>query len=184
MAKWRDDTCALCEFVMSEAFGALNDTSDRRMVKNLLESACYRWEGNLLILLNLNVNVTLQFVRCFSFFSLPSSVENACVKLVNEFAEPIIDAIVHSVDPDKVCTKLQMCASSSGLPPPPPPRDSEAECKMCELIMTKLDIMILDKQNQEEVCPINSNPLNLQSPLRALFSLFLTHLDHHLICPL
>lgn len=48
VAKWRDDTCALCEFVMSEAFGALNDTSDRRMIKNLLESACYRWEGNLL----------------------------------------------------------------------------------------------------------------------------------------
>ena len=128
VAKWRDDTCALCEFVMSEAFGALNDTSDRRMIKNLLESACYR---------------------------LPSSVENACVKLVNEFSEPIIDAIVHSVDPDKVCTKLQMCAAS--LPPPPPPRDSEAECKMCELIMTKLDIMIQDKQNQEEVRPINKH---------------------------
>ena len=43
------------------------------------------------------------------------------------------------------------------LPPPPPPRDSEAECKMCELIMTKLDIMIQDKQNQEEVRLINKH---------------------------
>ena len=60
---------------MSQVFDALNDTSDRRMVKNLLESACYR---------------------------LPDSIENACVKLVNEFADPIVDAIVHSVDPDLV----------------------------------------------------------------------------------
>ena len=137
---------------MSEVFDTLNDTSDRRMVKNLLESACYR---------------------------LPESLENACIKLVNEYSDPIIDAIVHSVDPDmvsedrtfvrwrnlqllyssefnqiislstQVCTKLQMCASR--LPPPPPPRDSKAECAMCKTVMAKLDDMIGDKQNQAEV---------------------------------
>ena len=73
---------------MSEVFGALNDTSDRRMVKNLLESACYR---------------------------LPDSLENACVKMVNEFAEPIIDAIVHSVDPDMVREGLGMRAGEGGV---------------------------------------------------------------------
>jgi len=122
VAKWEDDTCALCEMVMEEVFDALNDTSDRRMVKNLLESACYR---------------------------LPDSLENACVKMVNEFADPIIDAIVNSVDRDMVCTKLKMCASR--LPAPPPPRDSKAECVMCETVMAKLDDMIADRQNQAEV---------------------------------
>ena len=72
---------------MSEVFDALNDTSDRRMVKNLLESVCYR---------------------------LPNRIENACVKMVNEFSDPIIDAIVNSVDPDMV-SNCQNCFSLSEL---------------------------------------------------------------------
>ena len=57
------------------------------MVKNLLESVCYR---------------------------LPNRIENACVKMVNEFSDPIIDAIVNSVDPDMV-SNCQNCFSLSEL---------------------------------------------------------------------
>ena len=83
VAKWQDDTCALCEFAVSEVFDALNDTSDRRMVKNLLESVCYR---------------------------LPNRIENACVKMVNEFSDPIIDAIVSNVNPD-MASNCRICFS-------------------------------------------------------------------------
>ncbi len=117
------------------------------MIKNLLESVCYR---------------------------LPDVVQNGCVKLVNEFAPEIMRLIATTADPDMVCTKIQMCDAKRRILAPPPssmlnyppperiglvvshvgvrPRGHDSgECATCEYVIRKLDEMIEDKHNEEEI---------------------------------
>jgi saposin len=117
LPKWQEDACAMCEFAMTEVFGALNDTSDREMVKNVLDSVCYR---------------------------LPDSLQNECVKMVAEYSDQIIDIIVHSSTPDQVCSMLQMCQRSIRAV-------GDEECEICKMAMTKLEDMIADKDNEEQI---------------------------------
>ncbi len=60
----------------------LNDSSDQRMIENILDTVCLH---------------------------LPDSVSNECEKLVAEFTGPAIEMLINVVDTDRICSTLRMC---------------------------------------------------------------------------
>jgi len=118
-----DSSCEMCEFVMSEVFSVLKDPSDQEMVKNVLESICYR---------------------------LPSSIERGCEDFVEKYTSVVIDFIVSGLSPDEVCSALQLCSSSmTAVVTPAPVKDTS--CVLCEYVITTVDSMLEDKANQDQI---------------------------------
>lgn len=121
--KRSQDSCALCEFAMTEVFSILNDTSDRQMVINVLDSICYK---------------------------MPSSIRNECQKLVATYMPVVADLIVNSVTPDQICEEIKMCKATKEIEPVVAKVNDE-KCVLCEYVITTLDKMISDKHNEDEV---------------------------------
>jgi len=121
----KDSNCEMCEFAMNEIFSVLHDKDDQDMVKNALESICYR---------------------------LPNSIERSCEDFVEKYTSTIINLIVSGLTPDAICSALNLCTqvtitTTTVLPTP----KADTSCVLCEYIITTLDTMIEDKTNKDEI---------------------------------
>jgi len=110
---------------MNEIFSVLHDKDDQDMVKNALESICYR---------------------------LPNSIERSCEDFVEKYTSTIINLIVSGLTPDAICSALNLCTqvtitTTTALPTP----KADTTCVLCEYIITTLDTMIEDKTNKDEI---------------------------------
>merc|ERR1711936_1509752 len=85
----QDSNCEMCEFAMNEVFSVLKNKDDQDMVKNVLESICYR---------------------------LPGSIERSCEDFVEKYTSGIINFIVAGLTPDEVCAALDLCTSTVSAP--------------------------------------------------------------------
>merc|ERR1711936_693232 len=119
-----DSSCEMCEFVMSEVFSVLKDPSDQEMVKNVLESICYR---------------------------LPNSIERGCEDFVDKYTSVVIDFLVSGLSPDEVCSALQLCFTSVARLDTPAPVKADTSCVLCEYVITTVDSMLEDKANQDQI---------------------------------
>ena len=119
-----DSSCEMCEFVMSEVFSVLKDPSDQEMVKNVLESICYR---------------------------LPNSIERGCEDFVDKYTSVVIDFLVSGLSPDEVCSALQLCSTSVTRLVTPAPVKADTSCVLCEYVITTVDSMLEDKANQDQI---------------------------------
>jgi len=118
--------CEMCEFAINEVFDVLKDKEDREMVKNVLESICYR---------------------------LPNSIERRCENFVEKYTDSLINLIVSGLTPDEVCAALSLCSSeTAALEIVPVKKDMEdTTCVLCEYVITTLDSMLEDKTNEEQI---------------------------------
>merc|ERR1719515_176709 len=113
--------CEMCEFAVNEVFDVLKDPSDQEMVKNVLESICYR---------------------------LPDSIERGCEDFIEKYTSVVIDFLVSGLSPDEVCSALQLCSSSVTEVVTPAPVKADTSCVLCEYVITTVDSMLEDKANQ------------------------------------
>jgi len=128
-----DSSCEMCEFAMNEVFSVLKDKDDQDMVKNVLKSICYR---------------------------LPNSIESSCEDFVEKYTSGIINFIVAGLTPDEVCAALDLCTSTLSAPAPiepvavvvPTPEEvGDTGCVLCEYVITTLDSMLEDKENEAQI---------------------------------
>jgi len=120
----KDSNCEMCEFAMHEVFSILTNKDDQDMVKNVLESICYR---------------------------LPDSIERSCEDFVEKYTSTIINLIVSGLTPDGICSALNLCTSDKAPPSPAPSLKADPSCVLCEYIITTLDTMVEDKTNKDEI---------------------------------
>ena len=76
------NTCALCEFVMTELYDKVKDKTTEEEIKEELEAVCGY---------------------------LSKSVRKDCGRLVDAYTEEIVEMILASLTPDEVCAALQLC---------------------------------------------------------------------------
>jgi len=122
----KDSNCEMCEFAMSEVFSILKDKDDQDMVKNVLESICYR---------------------------LPDSIERNCEDFVEKYTAKILNFIVQGLTPDEICAALKLCSSDEPVivTTSPAPVKEDPSCVLCEYVITTLDSMLQDKTNEAEI---------------------------------
>jgi len=141
------NTCALCEFAISELYNKIKDDKTEANVKKELEMVCGY---------------------------LPKSIRTDCVHLVDMYTEQIIEMILADLTPDEVCVTLKLCKAKSrpsdltlgeflrGME-----TDSAKEvkatvtemsatapaasCVMCEYAMAEVDKRILTNSTEEEM---------------------------------
>jgi len=81
------ETCQTCQIVAEEVISVLSDEEDINMVKNVLESICYRF---------------------------PEFVDEPCEKFVDKYLVGFMNYVakgVEGITPDQICDSLYMCSS-------------------------------------------------------------------------
>merc|ERR1711972_358393 len=125
--------CEICQFAATELFSILEDPYDQRMVKNALESICYR---------------------------LPNVVDRRCEQFVEGYTAKILDLIASGLGPDQLCLALNICSETKEVAPPMVevvtvrvggPKVGGAYCTLCEVVVTSLDSSIQDKTNEAQI---------------------------------
>jgi len=121
--------CEMCEFAINEVFSILKDKDDQDMVKNALESICYR---------------------------LPNSIERNCENFVETYTSTIINLIVNGLTPDEICSALDLCASTTDIQTVPTEIEvkvqvEDSTCVLCEYVITTIDSMLEDKANEAQI---------------------------------
>merc|ERR1712004_437668 len=82
--------CEICQFAATDLFSILEDPYDQRMVKNALESICYR---------------------------LPNVVDRRCEQFVEGYTAKILDLITSGLGPDQLCLALNICSETKEVAP-------------------------------------------------------------------
>jgi len=114
-------SCETCQFVADEIFSVLSDKDDERMVRNVLESICYR---------------------------LPTRLDQPCENFVDKYADMVMEVISKSLSPDQLCQAIDLCdagETSSAA------NFGDTGCVLCEYVISNLDKMLKDKTNEKEI---------------------------------
>ena len=99
IAKINDpNTCALCEFVITTLDKKLKDNRTEESIKAAMESVCPY---------------------------MPKSIRKDCTKLVDAYADEIIEMLIAQLSPEEVCAALKLCS----------PKDSESKLFVVYLVL-------------------------------------------------
>ena len=80
------NTCALCEFVITTLDKKLKDNRTEESIKEAMENVCAY---------------------------MPKSVRKDCTKLVDAYADEIIEMLIAELSPEEVCAALKLCSTKS-----------------------------------------------------------------------
>lgn len=116
--------CEMCEYAMAEVFSIIKDKDDQEMIKNVLESICYR---------------------------LPNSIEMRCDNFVEKYSGTILDFISNGLDADDICAALDLCETGQVMKPALKSQIDGNNCVLCEYVISTIDGIIEDKSNEEEI---------------------------------
>jgi len=122
----KSSSCQTCYIVAEEVFSVFSDKDDVDMVKNVLESICYRF---------------------------PEYIDEPCENFVDKYVTAFLKFVAQGLTPDEVCDALDMCNPNeaqnfikvrdfSG---------GDSACVICEYTVSYLDKMLEDKNNEEEI---------------------------------
>jgi len=128
-----DNTCVLCEYVITTLDNLITDKTNEQEIKDGLEVLC-------------------------SY--LPSSVTKQCDTFVETYTDMIIDMLTKDVSPEMVCTNLGLCDKMITRPVEivevetvrlGGPRVGGAYCSLCEIVVNNLDQQLEDKTNEAAI---------------------------------
>merc|ERR1712179_782649 len=128
-----DNTCVLCEYVVTTLDNMVTDKTNEQEIKDALEVLC-------------------------SY--LPGSVTKQCDSFVETYTDMIIDMLTKDVTPEMICTNLGLCKHMMTRPVTivdvetvqlGGPRVGGAYCSLCEIVVSNLDQQLEDKTNEEEI---------------------------------
>lgn len=126
-----DSKCEMCDMVMTEVFSFLQDKSDQRMVKNVLETICYR-------------------------LPLPTKYERKCEDFMEKYTSSIVEFIVNGLEPEEICSAISLCGRKMKIdipsPQKPAPKSSpKPDCILCEYVINTVDKMLKNKDDEAEI---------------------------------
>lgn len=127
--KVSDDTCDLCMVVAKFVYDKVKDERTEEKVKEALDQVCSL---------------------------LPSSLEQKCVEMVNNYYDMLVNLLLQELDPDQVCKELGLCPSTkkAKMPPVasvPPKKPTDEECDICKVVVKFVYNELQDNKTEEEV---------------------------------
>jgi len=121
-------SCATCQFVADELFAILSNKEDENMVRNVLDSICYR---------------------------LPSVIDQPCENFVDKYANMVMEVISTSLTPDQLCQAIDLCDEETteivDVVTPQPDILGDSGCVLCEYVISNIDKMLKDRTNEQEI---------------------------------
>ncbi|XP_049272589.1 uncharacterized protein LOC119398702 isoform X7 [Rhipicephalus sanguineus] len=118
--KVSDDTCDLCMVVAKFVYDKVKDERTEEKVKEALDQVCSL---------------------------LPSSLEQKCVEMVNNYYDMLVSLLVQELVPDEVCKELGLCPSSDV----PSKKPTDEECDICKIVVKFVYNELQDNKTEEEV---------------------------------
>jgi len=116
-------SCQTCHIVAEEVFSVFSDKDDVNMVKNVLESICYRF---------------------------PEYIDEPCETFVDKYVTAFITFVAEGLTPDELCDALDMCNSNDSHNFIETSSD-DSTCVICEYAVSYLDKILEDKSSEEEI---------------------------------
>jgi len=116
-------SCETCHIVAEEVFSVFSDKDDVNMVKNVLESICYRF---------------------------PEYIDEPCEAFVDKYVTAFITFVAEGLTPDELCDALDMCNSNDSHNFIETSSD-DSTCVICEYAVSYLDKILEDKSSEEEI---------------------------------
>jgi len=129
-AELADNTCVLCEYVVSTLDKMVTDKTNEKEIEDALDVMC-------------------------SY--MPGSVRKQCAAFVDTYTAMIIDMLTKDVSPQMICSNLGLCTSEFAqvleveMVRTGGPRVGGGYCTLCEVVIQSLDSQLQDKTNEEEV---------------------------------
>jgi saposin len=122
-------SCETCRIVTEEVFSVFSSKDDQDMVKNVLESMCYRF---------------------------PEYIDEPCERFVNKYTTYFLDFIANNLTPEQFCDALDMCSAADDLAIDVYGMDKDAQsqdsaCIICEYVVSYLDKALTNKTNEDEI---------------------------------
>ncbi len=120
-------SCETCRIVTEEVFSVFSSKDDQDMVKNVLESICYRF---------------------------PEYIDEPCERFVDKYSAAFLDFISKNLTPEQFCDALDMCSAEEDLAIAVYGIDKASDdsaCIICEYIISYLDKALTNKTNEEEI---------------------------------
>ncbi|XP_072050756.1 uncharacterized protein [Amphiura filiformis] len=114
-----DTKCVLCEFVMKELDELIGNNATEQEIKADLEKVC-------------------------SY--LPTSIQDECTRLVDDYAVEIIDLLVKGLSPQMICTEIKLCSQTQKSVSIPGP-----QCAICKMVLGKLADMLTSNKTEAEI---------------------------------
>jgi len=120
-------SCETCRIVTEEVFSVFSSEDDQDMVKNVLESICYRF---------------------------PEYIDEPCERFVDKYSAAFLDFISKNLTPEQFCDALDMCSAEEDLAIDVYGIDKASDdsaCVICEYIISYLDKALKNKTNEDEI---------------------------------
>ncbi|XP_046845570.1 prosaposin-like [Xenia sp. Carnegie-2017] len=116
--------CILCELVMRELDGLLEDNATESEIKAALDKVCSL---------------------------LPSSFSSECDKFVEDYTTKIIDFLRKEISPMEICSLIQLCTTESKSNKVSPRKPAFIFCMICKKIVENVDSLIQSGMSSSEV---------------------------------
>jgi saposin len=120
-------SCETCRIVTEEVFSVFSSKDDQDMVKNVLESICYRF---------------------------PEYIDEPCERFVDKYSAAFLDFISKNLTPEQFCDALDMCSAEEDLEIAVfgiEKASDDSACIICEYIISYLDKALTNKTNEDEI---------------------------------
>jgi len=122
-------SCETCRIVTEEVFSVFSSKDDQDMVRNVLESICYRF---------------------------PEYVDEPCEQFVDTYVTAFLEFISKGLSPEELCDALDMCSAVDDLSIDlygiaKEDESDDSACVICEYIVSYLDKALKDKTNEAEI---------------------------------
>ena len=133
--------CVLCEYVMSEIKKLISKNKSREAIEHSLDKVCDL---------------------------MPSTISRECTSFVQQYGPMIIKLLLNEVEPEKVCTLINLCTSTVKKTLPRPAvsgillrgepifnkksgAKSSPRCALCEFLMREIDSLISQNKSKEAI---------------------------------
>ncbi|XP_037274476.1 prosaposin [Rhipicephalus microplus] len=122
--KVSDDTCDLCMVLAKFVYDKVKDERTEEKVKEALDQACSL---------------------------LPSSLEQKCVEMINNYYDMLVSLLVQELEPDEVCKELGLCPSTKKASSVSSKKPTDGECDICKILVKFVYNQLQDNKTEEEV---------------------------------
>eukprot|EP00057_Strongylocentrotus_purpuratus_P021219 XP_011675693.1 PREDICTED: proactivator polypeptide [Strongylocentrotus purpuratus] len=115
------ESCILCEYIMSEIDKLLTENSTEAEIQEVLDKVCAE---------------------------LPSHLTAECKEFVDQYEPALLSFLTQELDPKTFCTTIGEC---DGAKLKVKKSLGNAECTICEFVIAELDTMLKENATQEEI---------------------------------
>merc|ERR1712038_684451 len=117
-------TCMFCKFAIGELDKMIEDKHNEEEIKQALDKLCDY---------------------------LPKNYADQCKSFVDTYTDIIIDMITKDATPEEICQEIGLCDKPTTVVARNEVAETAEYCEICEFAITKLDEILEDKSNEQEI---------------------------------